>query len=37
MVHLGVALGDVTTKASLADAFAAALHKKRLMVVESKA
>jgi rsbT co-antagonist protein RsbR len=33
MVHLGVALGDVTTKASLADAFAAALHKKRLAVM----
>jgi rsbT co-antagonist protein RsbR len=32
MVHLGVALGDVTTKASLADAFAAALQKKRLTV-----
>jgi rsbT co-antagonist protein RsbR len=32
MVHLGVALGDVTTKASLADAFAAALQKKRLAV-----
>ncbi len=34
MVHLGVALGDVATKASLADAFAAALQKKRLAVVE---
>ena len=34
MVHLGVALGDVATKASLADAFAAALQKKRLAVSE---
>jgi rsbT co-antagonist protein RsbR len=32
MVHLGVALGDVTTKARLADAFAAALAKKGLAV-----
>ncbi len=37
MVHLGVALGDVTTKASLADAFANALQKKRLAVCEAKA
>ncbi len=37
MVHLGVALGDVTTKASLADAFANALQKKRLAVSEAKA
>ncbi len=37
MVHLGVALGDVTTKASLADAFAAALQRKRLSVGEAKA
>ncbi|HLK66842.1 MAG TPA: STAS domain-containing protein [Bryobacteraceae bacterium] len=36
MVHLGVALGDITTKASLADAFAAALKKKRLMVVDER-
>jgi rsbT co-antagonist protein RsbR len=36
MVHLGVALGDVTTKASLADAFANALQKKRLTVSEVK-
>jgi len=37
MVHLGVALGDVTTKASLADAFANALQKKRLAVSEARA
>jgi rsbT co-antagonist protein RsbR len=37
MVHLGVALGDVITKASLADAFAAALQKQRLTVAELKA
>ena len=37
MVHLGVALGDVTTKASLADAFANALQKKRLTVTEIRA
>ncbi len=37
MVHLGVALGDVTTKSSLADAFANALQKKRLTVTEVKA
>jgi rsbT co-antagonist protein RsbR len=36
MVHLGVALGDITTKASLADAFATALAKKRLAVGESR-
>jgi rsbT co-antagonist protein RsbR len=36
MVHLGVALGDVTTKASLADAFANALQKKRLAVGEAR-
>ena len=36
MVHLGVALGDVITKASLADAFAAALQKKRLAVGEAR-
>ena len=37
MVHLGVALGDVITKATLADAFAAALQKKRLAVGEAQA
>lgn len=37
MVHLGVALGDVTTKASLADAFANALQKKRLAVSQIRA
>ncbi len=36
MVHLGVALGDVITKASLADAFAAALQKQRLAVAETR-
>ena len=36
MVHLGVALGDVTTKASLADAFSAALHRKRLTISEMR-
>jgi rsbT co-antagonist protein RsbR len=34
MVHLGVALGDITTKASLAGAFATALAKQRLIVGE---
>jgi rsbT co-antagonist protein RsbR len=32
IVHLGVALGDVTTKATLADAFAAALKRLNLSV-----
>jgi len=36
MVHLGVALGDVITKASLADAFATALQKKGLAVARAK-
>jgi rsbT co-antagonist protein RsbR len=36
MVHLGVALGDVTTKATLADAFGAALQRKRLAVGEAR-
>src|SRR5579863_6235543 len=34
IVHLGVALGDVTTKASLADAFAIALKRAGLKVVK---
>lgn len=33
IVHLGVALGDVTTKATLADALALALRRSRLRVV----
>ena len=37
MVHLGVALGDVTTKATLAGAFATALHKMRLAITDVKA
>jgi rsbT co-antagonist protein RsbR len=37
MVHLGVALGDITTKARLADAFAAALAKKGLVVGDLRA
>jgi rsbT co-antagonist protein RsbR len=37
MVHLGVALGDVTTKATLAGAFATALQKMRLAITEVKA
>jgi rsbT co-antagonist protein RsbR len=36
MVHLGVALGDVTTKATLAGAFATALHKLRLAITDAK-
>jgi rsbT co-antagonist protein RsbR len=36
IVHLGVDLGDVTTKASLADAFAIALERTGRMVVQSK-
>jgi rsbT co-antagonist protein RsbR len=37
IVHLGVALGDVTTKASLADALAVALSRLGLAVVRSPA
>ena len=37
IVHLGVALGDVVTKATLADAFAVALQRKGLRVVRSGA
>ncbi|HWC97523.1 MAG TPA: STAS domain-containing protein [Candidatus Sulfopaludibacter sp.] len=37
MVHLGVALGDITTKATLAGAFASALHSMRLTVADKKA
>jgi len=33
IVHLGVDLGDVTTKATLADAFAIALRRSNLTVV----
>jgi rsbT co-antagonist protein RsbR len=36
IVHLGVALGDVTTKASLADAFAIALKRAGLKVVKQE-
>jgi rsbT co-antagonist protein RsbR len=36
IVHLGVDLGDVTTKASLADAFALALHRLGLSVVRNR-
>jgi rsbT co-antagonist protein RsbR len=36
IVHLGVDLGDVTTKASLADAFAVALKRSGRMVVSAK-
>jgi rsbT co-antagonist protein RsbR len=36
IVHLGVELGDVTTKASLADAFAIALQRRNLTVVKVK-
>jgi rsbT co-antagonist protein RsbR len=32
IVHLGVALGDIVTKATLADAFAVALHRRGLAV-----
>jgi rsbT co-antagonist protein RsbR len=37
IVHLGVDLGDVTTKASLADAFAIALERSGRAVVQAKA
>jgi rsbT co-antagonist protein RsbR len=37
IVHLGVALGDVTTKANISDAFAIALQKRGLAVVKAKA
>jgi rsbT co-antagonist protein RsbR len=37
IVHLGVALGDVTTKASLADAFAVALQRRNLRIVSATA
>ncbi|HEX6615390.1 MAG TPA: STAS domain-containing protein [Gemmatimonadales bacterium] len=37
IVHLGVALGDVTTKASLADAFALALQRRGLRVAPAAA
>jgi rsbT co-antagonist protein RsbR len=37
IVHLGVDLGDVTTKASLADAFAVALERSGRAVVRAKA
>jgi rsbT co-antagonist protein RsbR len=37
IVHLGVDLGDVTTKATMADAFSLALHKLGLSVVRSQA
>jgi rsbT co-antagonist protein RsbR len=36
IVHLGVALGDVTTKASIADAFALALQRRGLMVCKQR-
>lgn len=36
IVHLGVALGDVLTKATLADAFAVALQRKSLTVTKLK-
>ena len=36
IVHLGVALGDVATKASISDAFAIALQKRGLTVVKAK-
>jgi rsbT co-antagonist protein RsbR len=36
IVHLGVALGDVTTKASLADAFAIALKRSGLKIVKQE-
>lgn len=36
IVHLGVALGDVTTKASMADAFAMALQRRGLNVVKQR-
>ncbi len=37
IVHLGVALGDVTTKSSLSDAFSLALRRKGLTVVKDGA
>jgi rsbT co-antagonist protein RsbR len=37
IVHLGVTLGEVTTKATLADAFALALTRTGLKVVRSAA
>lgn len=37
IVHLGVALGDVTTKASISDAFALALQRRGLTVCKAKA
>ena len=37
IVHLGVALGDVTTKASISDAFALALKQRGLSVCKVKA
>lgn len=37
IVHLGVELGDVVTKASLADAFKIALQRSNLMVVKRRA
>jgi rsbT co-antagonist protein RsbR len=36
IVHLGVDLADITTKASLADAFAVALGRRGLSVVRSQ-
>jgi rsbT co-antagonist protein RsbR len=36
IVHLGVALGDVVTKATLADAFAVAMRRMRLQVVSTE-
>ena len=36
IVHLGVALGDVTTKASISDAFALALQRRGLTVTKQK-
>ena len=36
IVHLGVALGDVTTKASISDAFAIALKRRGLTVCKAK-
>jgi rsbT co-antagonist protein RsbR len=37
IVHLGVELGDVVTKASLADAFAVALKRMNLGIQKTKA
>ena len=37
IVHLGVNLGDVVTKASLADAFRVALHRSNLTVTKVQA